>query len=94
MARAPANRAYRRENTICLAIYRVRHGKNLERVFLAPIEEHDGMETAAGSLTFAPSAILYRAPRSQTAKRWMFDAQRQRYVEQGGIEPNVALPST
>jgi hypothetical protein len=83
-----------RENTIFLAIYRIHRGKNLEQVFLAPIEEHDGMETAVGSLAFEPSGIIYRAPRAPTASRWTFDAHRQRYIEQGRIEPSVALPST
>jgi hypothetical protein len=83
-----------RENTISLAIYRVQRGKNLERVFLAPIEEHDGMESALGSLTFVPSGILYRAPRSAAASRWTFDVQRQRYIEQVPVDPSVALPST
>lgn len=83
-----------RESTIFLAIYRVHRGKNLEQVFLAPIEEHDGMETVVGSLTFVPSGIVYRAPRAETATRWSFDRQRQRYIEQGGIEPSVVLPST
>lgn len=83
-----------RENTIFLAMYRVHHGKNLERVFLAPIEEHDGMSIAAGSLTFVPSGIVYRAPRAQGASRWTFDTRRQRYVEQGRIEPDVLPPST
>lgn len=83
-----------RESTILLAVYRVHPGKNLEQVFLAPIEEHDGMETAVGSLTFVPSGIIYRAPRSPTASLWTFDMQRQRYIEQGRIEPNAALPST
>lgn len=83
-----------RENTIFLAIYRVNRSRNLEQVFLAPIEEHDGMETAVGSLTFVPAGIVYRAPRLPTASRWTFDVHRQRYIEQGGIEPNVALPST
>lgn len=82
-----------RENTIFLAIYRV-HRKRLEQVFLAPIEEHDGMETTVGAVVFVPSGIYYRAPGSSTARRWTFDAQRQRYLETGGSEPGVVLPST
>jgi hypothetical protein len=94
IGRVPVQAGGHRENTIFLAVYRVHHGKNLERVFLAPIEEHDGMDTAAGSLTFVPSGIVYRAPRAQNASRWTFDTRRQRYVEQGRIEPDVLPPST
>jgi hypothetical protein len=81
------------ENTIFLAIYRVHRGKSLEQVFVAPIEEHEGIETAVGSLTFAPFAIIYRAPRSQAASRWTFDLRRRRYIEDR-IESIGVLPDT
>jgi hypothetical protein len=81
-----------RESTISLTIYRLYRGKVLEQLFSAPIEEHAGAETAAGSLTFTPSGLVYRAPRARSATPWRFDVQRRRYIEQGIITPDV-VPS-
>lgn len=82
-----------RESTISLAIYRPHGGEVLEPLFSAPIEEHDGAETATGSLTFLPAGLVYRAPRARSATRWTFDVRRQRYVEQAGVEPDATRPT-
>jgi hypothetical protein len=79
------------DSTIALAIYRLEHGKTLKRLFLGPIEEHHGTETATGQLTFLPSALAYRAPGARSATTWWFDPRFRRYVASGAGEIESAL---
>lgn len=70
-----------RENTVTLAIYRLGAGKTLERLFSAPIEEHEGTETRTGAVTFSPNGLAYRAPGARIPSAWKFDIRRNRYIE-------------
>jgi hypothetical protein len=70
-----------RESTISVAVYRMTTGRTLDRLFMAPIELHDGDRTATGSLTFVPSGLVYRAPDAAFATPWTFDVGQHRYLD-------------
>lgn len=79
-----------RETTISLAIYGMIGGATLRQVFFAPIEIHEGDRTAAGSLTFVPAGLLYRAPDAQFTKLWTYDVRSGRYLEPTPAPTNAA----
>lgn len=81
-----------RESTILLSLYQVQRGK-LALLFAAPIEEHDGAQITAGSVTLVPSGLIYRPPGARTATRWTFDERRRRYIEKAS-DPDPPLPGT
>jgi hypothetical protein len=74
------NRGGRRETVTSIVLYRVASGR-LDRLFDAPVEEHDGSDAFTGAITFVPNGLAYRAPRASSATVWKFDAARGRYLE-------------
>ena len=67
-------------------LYRVSRGR-LEQLFEGPVEETDGSDAVAGTITFVPGGLFYRAPRTPSATVWTFDAAHGRYVKRGTIAP-------
>jgi hypothetical protein len=70
-----------RESTISLTIYRMTGSRTLQPVFSAPIEEHVGDDTRAGSLTFLPSGLRYLPPDAGRPTLWAFNVRLGRYLE-------------
>ncbi len=77
-----------RENQVTLALYRVGDRGVLEPLFSAPIEEHEGSDTRAGSLVLVSSQLSYRGP-DGVVTRWRFDPARGRYLELPSSKPRV-----
>jgi hypothetical protein len=69
-----------RESTTSLVLYRAR-GRELHQVFAGAVEEHEGADTWSGSVVVFPGGLVYRAPRDDAARLWLYDARRDRYVE-------------
>jgi len=82
-----------RTSAISLSIYRMAGGRALQRLFSAPIELHDGSTIQAGSLSFIPGGLLYRAPDAASATRWTFNARRGRYEHRDDLPPQTPVGS-
>lgn len=75
-----------RESTTSIVLYRVGTG-HLNRLFIGPVEQHDGDQTLTGSITLLPKALVYQAPGARTATLWTFDSKLGRYVELQLVKP-------
>lgn len=73
------SRGGHRESVTSIVLYAVGGGR-LEQLFEGPVEETDGIDTFTGVISFVPGGLLYRAPRTEAATVWIFDAGRSRYV--------------
>jgi hypothetical protein len=68
-----------RENTTSIVVFQTGRQSQLQRIFDAPVEEHDGDQTFTGSLVFVSQGLVYQRPRG-SVERWRFDSSRHRYV--------------
>jgi hypothetical protein len=68
-----------RASTTSILVYQLGEHARLDQLLAVPIEEHDGDQTFAGSLTFVAQAVLYRSPHGGL-EPWAFDASARRYV--------------
>jgi hypothetical protein len=77
-------------STTWLTLFRVSDGQAAP-IFTGAVEDHVGDRTRVGDVTLLPGALLYLAP-SGVRGLWIYDAERQRYVEQVVVEQVVVEP--